>query len=99
MPLVEVRIDKKMHVVHEEPRPANTASVAPTVHRSSSVLLQGNGQTSVSNLFLFPGAIGTSEVFEPIPTIDPNRMAVFGLTTAFANVPEQFTNRRQPHGP
>jgi thioesterase domain-containing protein len=114
MPFAEVHVDKNMHVVHREPRLANTASVVPTVYRASSVLLQGNVQASVSNLFLFPGAFGTSDIFERIPPIDPNRVAVFGLTSAFANAPEQLTNvsipelaslyvaeiqRRQPHGP
>jgi thioesterase domain-containing protein len=105
MPLAEV---------HEEQRPADAASAAPTVHRASSVLLQGKFQTSVSNLFLFPGAFGTSAVFGPIPPIDPTRVSVFGLTSPFVNAPEQFTNvsipelaslyleeiqRQQPHGP
>ena len=82
--------------------------------QASSVLLQGKIETSSSNLFLFPGAFGTADMFRPIPLIDSSRVAVFGLNSPFANIPEQFTNvgipevaslyleeiqRLQAHGP
>ncbi|KAM5429005.1 putative secondary metabolism biosynthetic enzyme [Microsporum canis] len=101
MPIEEVNPNKNMQVVQK-------------VYRASSVLLQGNVQTAVNNLFLFPGPFGTSKVFELIPSIDPNFVAVFGLTSVFANIPDQFDNAsipelaslyvaeikcRQPHGP
>ncbi|PYH97266.1 hypothetical protein BO71DRAFT_438922 [Aspergillus ellipticus CBS 707.79] len=84
----------------------------PSNHRATSILLQGSIQTSTQSLFLFPGGFGTSSTFGPMPSINPN-LAVFGLNSAFAHHPEQFTisisemaalyvaeiQRRQPHGP
>ncbi|KAM3073545.1 hypothetical protein ACMFMG_004561 [Clarireedia jacksonii] len=94
-----------MIVINEQLGPSYTAS---------SVLLQGNIPTSVSNLFLFPGTFNISQVFAALPAIEPSHVAIFELTCAFANAPDQFSGisipelarvylaeiqRRQPHGP
>ena len=87
-------------------------TTAATHHRATSVMLQGSIRAAASNLFLFPGGFGTSSSFAPMPHIDKH-LAVFGLNSAFVNVPEDFTvsipemaslylaeiRRRQPHGP
>jgi thioesterase domain-containing protein len=81
---------------------------------ASSVLLQGNVPTSVSNLFLFPGTFNGFPVFAALPPIELNRITVFELTCSFAHTPEHLSSisipelarlylaeiqRRQPHGP
>jgi iterative type I PKS product template protein len=91
--------------------PSASQNSAPQ-HRSTSILLQGSIQTAISSLFLFPGGFGTPATFAPMPSIYPE-LAVFGLTSPFANAPQEFTvsipemaalylteiQRRQPYGP
>ncbi|KAL7941088.1 Alpha/Beta hydrolase protein [Trichoderma barbatum] len=100
--------------VREELHPAILSSTTPTWQpRARSVLLQGNVHNAVSNLFLFPGVFSSYEVFEPLPLIDPNFVAVFGLTSvvdaleqagdvsipALASLYLEEIQHRQAHGP
>ena len=112
---LEQKLGIKSEITTGNVSPSNYSGrggVAPCYPPASSILLQGNPNSTSKSLFLFPDGSGSATSYASLPVVSPD-LAIFGLNSPFLKSPRDYNcgisnmaqiyikeiQTRQPRGP